>query len=114
MNLNIKDLLNKVNTNEDISIFADREIIKELMLGLDVEECPFVISGIKPEDDLLMLYRIDDTYIIESPFCKRTGELMLIEVPHMVIEDETLSVINHKREMGQIIADKLEVFSFTE
>ncbi len=114
MILNLGQLKNKMRENANISVFADREIIKELILGLDVEESPFIIYGIEPDDDLLMITRIDDTYIVECPFNKNNGKLMLIDLPYIVIENEAITLLNNRRQMCNLVAERLETFTFSE
>lgn len=110
--LNLKDLIKKVNDSSDICVFADREIIKELILGLCVEENKITIDKIEWEDDTLLFSKIDNLFIIESPFSKIDGKLKLIEAPHVMIEDEIFFIVNYKNEEEQISTNKLEIFKY--
>lgn len=106
----IQDLVNQISNNKYISVMADREIISEIILGLDIEENLFSISNCKPEDDVLLISKIDNLFVVECPFDRETGKLLNINNNIIYIQSDTYRLIDKEQDLEMLECENIVSF----
>lgn len=71
------ELLKYAKENKDICIITDRATTLDLLSDM-ITECDIEILDMSEYDEISIFSKVDNLIIIESPFNRKTGELLYI------------------------------------